>query len=81
LTEASPYAVVEEFKPEYAILYDSSIWGQKSATTDRWDETVNVYRKIREKMESLCSAKGFFVERIKDEFYGNVEIYRINWDK
>jgi hypothetical protein len=81
LTQSSSYRAVEEFKPEYAILYDSSIWGQRAATTGRLDETVNVYKKIREKMQTLCSEKGVSVKRIRNEFYGDVEIFRINWEK
>jgi hypothetical protein len=80
LTQSSPYKEVERFQPDYAILYDSSIWGRKSATLGRDDPTVDTYTGIREKMESLCLRKGTFLKKISDKFYGDIEIYKIDWD-
>lgn len=79
LTQVLPYENVEKFRPEYAILYDSSIWGKLSATLGRKDETVSIYSKIAEKMENLCHKKGYFIKKILDKYYGDVEIYRIIW--
>jgi 4-amino-4-deoxy-L-arabinose transferase-like glycosyltransferase len=81
LTQSSPYKEVERFRPDYAILYDSSIWGEKSATLGRDDPTADTYTDIREKMELLCLRKGTFLKKIRNKFYGDVEIYKINWDR
>jgi hypothetical protein len=80
LTQSSPYEEVERFQPNYAILYDSTIWGKKSATLDRDDPTTERYTGIRGKMESLCLRKGTFLKKIDNKFYGDVEIYKIDWD-
>ncbi|MFX0196248.1 MAG: hypothetical protein ACFFCW_09020, partial [Candidatus Hodarchaeota archaeon] len=79
LTQVSPYEEVEKFKPQYAILYDSSIWGGLSSTVGRKDETVAKYSNIRNKMEELCSRRGTSMKRIENKYYGNIEIYEINW--
>lgn len=69
ITQLSPYAAIEEFQPDYAILYDSSVWAIESKS-----------KILAKKMELLCSQRGTFIKRIENKFYGNIEIYKINWD-
>ena len=73
---------VETFKSEYVILFDSDTWSGKTATTGR-DISKSAWfvgtAGLRRKMESLCQEKGTFVGKVDDKFYGNVEIYHINW--
>jgi hypothetical protein len=80
LTPSSPYKEVEKFKPDFVILYDSSIWGTRSSTVGRKDETGHGYLYIRKKMESLCSNKGTIVKKINNDFYGNIHICKIDWE-
>lgn len=79
LTHSSPPDEIEEFKPEYAIMYDSGLWGLLSSTVRRKTKGV-LYKDVKRKMEELCRKRGVLVRRIMDPHYGNLEIYKINWE-
>jgi len=66
------------FKPQYVILYDNDIWGSTTSTTGR-DINSSKWIPLRIKMENLCEERGTIVGKVKDKFYGDVEIYKINW--
>jgi 4-amino-4-deoxy-L-arabinose transferase-like glycosyltransferase len=78
---------VDEFKPEYVILYDADTWGNITWTTrsqmsaKREEDLTALFRGVRKKMEDLCLTKGKFAGKVEDEFYGNVEIYHIEYEK
>ncbi|MDD1779548.1 MAG: hypothetical protein LUQ65_15400, partial [Candidatus Helarchaeota archaeon] len=68
ITQLSPYAAVEEFKPDYAIVFDSSVWEMESKP-----------KSLARRIELLCSQRGTFIKRIENKYYGNIEIYKIDW--
>jgi hypothetical protein len=80
LSQISPYEEVLRFRPEYAILYDSETWGDVSATVGRKANTAQAWAEIRTKMEKLCEQRGTAIKQIHNKFYGDIVIYRINWN-
>lgn len=85
ITEVSRFEEVEKFKPQYAILYDSMNWGGMSTIVGRTSER-NIgnakwgFEGRPGKIEQLCKEKGQFIREIKNEFYGDIHIYKINWN-
>jgi hypothetical protein len=76
---------VDEFKPEYVILFDADTWGNVSWTTGskmtahRERYLTNLFAGVRRKMEEFCSKNGELVGKVDDKFYGDVEIYHIRY--
>lgn len=80
LTEISPFEEVDKFRPEYAILYDSMNWGGVSAIVARTQANVVwPYGDRPKKIEALCKRQGTFIKEIKNKYYGDIHIYKINW--
>ncbi|MFC2144334.1 ArnT family glycosyltransferase [Acidobacteriota bacterium] len=79
-SQLTPLADIIEFRPEYVILYDSEIWGNKSVIVGTPLEPPEGWKVTREAMEGLCGASGRRVAIIEDRFYGDIEIYRVQWD-
>jgi 4-amino-4-deoxy-L-arabinose transferase-like glycosyltransferase len=77
MSQLTPTEKVVEFRPEYVILYDSTTWGNRSATTGVTVQLNKWFRERGEFMEKLCRDRGEFLKRIPNEYYGNIEIYRI----
>ncbi len=84
ITEISPFEEVEKFKPQYAILYDSMNWGGLSTIVARKGKKRDTgkwwFAHRIPKIEELCKKRGVFVKEIKNKFYGDIHIYKINWE-
>lgn len=78
-TQLAPVEKILEFRPEFVILYDSDTWGGRSATVGRKFDNEEMYREVRHAMEKLCLDQGVFLKRIDNRYYGDVEIFRIEW--
>jgi hypothetical protein len=79
-SQLSSFDDVLRFRPEYVLLYDADIWGGSSATLGREVPPDEWNRVVARNMEQLCRQRGTLVRRVPDEFYGNIEIYRLDWD-
>jgi hypothetical protein len=81
VTQFPKYDIVQRIKPEYAILYDSYIWGAETATLKRGDKSVDyLFGDIRDRIEALCKDHGQLVKSIDGGIYGDLEIYQIDWE-
>ena len=69
---------LDTFQPNYVILYDSDTWGEKTAIIGRKRDN-SAWRSVQLKFEKLAQTRGTFISRIEDKFFGNVEIYKIDW--
>jgi len=83
ITELSPFEEVEKFKPQYAILYDSMNWGGASTIVGRKNKVRDSGWPSADrpgKVEDLCKRRGTFIKEIRNKFYGNIHIYKIDWE-
>jgi hypothetical protein len=78
-SQLTPVDDVIRFRPEYVILFDTDIWGNRSATVRRVVDFKKDWTPLRLHMERLCRDQGRVIGRIDDEFYGDLEVCHIYW--
>jgi hypothetical protein len=81
VTQTTPFEEIKRFKPDYVLLYDSGLWGGASSTVGRKDNTKKAYKEIRENMERVRLENGTLVKTLKNKFYGDVHIYKVEWNE
>ena len=62
----------DRLKPDYLILNDRVMVQGSGHGEDN-------FRDLRQKLTRIVRQRGFLVGRISNDFYGNLEIYRVSW--
>jgi len=69
------------FQPEYVILYDNDIWGNRTGVTGREDPEAAKLQSLRNQLTALVAERGTYVGAVPNACYGNIEIFRLDWKK
>ena len=69
------------FQPEYVILYDNEIWGNRTGVTGREDPDAALWQPLRNQLTALVAERGTCVGAVPNACYGNIQIFRLDWEK
>ena len=72
---------LKSFEPDYVILYDNDIWGNRTVTTGRIDPNAAFLQPLRDQLTQLVLKRGSSVGIVSNECYGNIEVFHIGWGK
>jgi hypothetical protein len=69
------------FQPEYVILYDNDIWGNRTGVTGRKDPNAASWQPLQNQLTALVAERGTYVGAVPNACYGNIQIFRLDWTK
>ena len=73
------YETMNEYRPDYIILYDSEIWGSQKGVTKRFDPFYTKMEPVRTLLSELVHDRGVYTGSVPSSCYGNVEVYKLQW--
>jgi len=76
-SQLTPVWAIHEFRPEYLIVFDSEMWGNRSATLGRNLTRDDGFGGQRQAIEEMVGKSGMLVKEIADSTYGNIQIFEI----
>jgi len=79
-TTIQKHVEMNDYQPDYVVLYDSELWGGEQGVTKRHDPYYERMKPVREMLTELVQSRGTSVGSVSNSCYGNIEIFKLNWE-